>query len=195
MRPPTMSDLEAQARAAADTGNLPELERLERAIDNLDHPGPTPALLPSALWYASQGIPVFPLQPGQKIPLPRTHGCLDATTDEALIRAWWAATPTANIGIATGHVLDVIDIDGPAGRDSWRDEVAARGLVPPILGTVDTPRGTHHYITPTGDGNAAGIWPGVDFRGAGGYVVAPPSTVGGHAYRWITPIEVPHGLG
>jgi hypothetical protein len=39
---------------------------------------------------------------------------------------------------------------------------------------------------PTGLGDRAGILPGFDFRGRGGYVVGPPSVhPGGHRYRWI----------
>jgi len=52
----------------------------------------------------------MPLVPGGKRPLT-DHGVKDATTDEATIRGWWARWPDANIGIATGHGLVVIDVD------------------------------------------------------------------------------------
>ena len=44
-------------------------------------------------------------------------------------------------------------------------------------------------MLPTGLGTRAGILPGFDFRGRGGYVVGPPSVhPGGHRYRWINPL-------
>lgn len=148
------------------------------------------ALASSALWYASIGVPVFPIQPGGKRPYPGSHGCKDATTDPAQVTAWWTANPDANIGIATGHGLDVIDIDGPPGYLSLAD-LRERGLIPPVLARAGTPRGgAHLYIASTGDGNTAGLLPGIDVRGVGGYVVAPPSLgPNGRHYAWTTPLD------
>ena len=53
---------------------------------------------------------MFPLKPRDKVPAT-THGVKDATTDEATIREWWAKTPNANIGFATGDGIVVVDID------------------------------------------------------------------------------------
>lgn len=131
----------------------------------------------AALDYAARGWPVFPVEPGGKRPLGRLapHGLKDATTDPDAIRAWWAAEATANIGLPTGLAFDVIDVDGP-------DALAALSNVPkddePIDGpTVFTPRGWHVYVAVTGRGNTTrlGGLAGVDWRGKGGYVVAPPS--------------------
>jgi hypothetical protein len=36
-------------------------------------------------------------------------------------------------------------------------------------------------------GNRTGFAPGLDIRGSGGFVVAPPSIVGGRLYRWASP--------
>jgi hypothetical protein len=57
---------------------------------------------------------------------------------------------------------------------------------------VYTPRGGRHlYVAPSGDGNAANFRPGLDYRGAGGYVVAPPSIgPNGKRYDWITPLAL-----
>jgi len=77
-------------------------------------------MLDAALEYARHGIPVFPLVPKGKAPLT-AHGFKDATDDEAKIRAWWTATPDANIGMPTGLVTrrSVLDEDKQAveGRD------------------------------------------------------------------------------
>lgn len=168
-----------------------EAEARVDALDPALHPGERPSLLASALWYAEQGLRVFPLTPGAKIPLARSRGFKDATTDAAQIRAWWEQTPDANIGIATGHLVDVVDVDGPTGQKSrcehWDDFAA---LV--ALGVVTTPRagGMHLYVPATGRGNKTNLFGSVDYRGLGGYVVAPRSRTDRGEYRWITPLDL-----
>lgn len=100
------------------------------------------------------------------------------------VRAWWSSAPTSNIGLLTGHYYDVIDVDGPDGLASIA-KIEDDGMLPEVLGYVKTPRGFHLCIKPTGDGNAVGIAPGIDYRGTMGYVVAPPSIVNGEPYRWL----------
>jgi hypothetical protein len=108
------------------------------------------------------------------------------------------ATPKANIGLATGHRFDVLDVDGPAGAQAIRALAATHGLVSsgPLVRTGGG--GWHFYLAPTGLGNAspAGL-AHVDWRGRGGYVVAPPSRhASGHPYQW-TPgrdLDSPPGL-
>lgn len=192
MKPPTYEATEARLRAAIAAGDRAAMDSIGLELDALDAARTTPALLPSALWYASAGLHVFPLQPGAKTPLPKSHGCKDATTDADQIRTWWADNPTANVGIATGYLVDVIDIDGPTGVASWADLL---NTLPPQLGAVNTPRagGTHLYVAATGRGNRAGIAPGVDYRGMGGYVVAPPSVnAEGVLYTWRSPLTLPN---
>jgi hypothetical protein len=60
-----------------------------------------------------------------------------------------------------------------------RDQVYADYTPPPAIhGVVSTPRGGQHiYLEPLGGGNLAGVIPGIDYRGAGGYVLAPPSVL------------------
>lgn len=145
------------------------------------------ASLPAAaLWYANRGYLVFPLTPGTKVPLKGTHGLKDASMSPDTVRAWWAAQPNANIGLCTGHYFDVIDFDGEPGMASYA-HLAETGKLPPRIGLVETPNGAHYLIKPTGDRNATGILPGVDYRGIGGYVVAPPSIVNGVTYQWTVP--------
>lgn len=148
------------------------------------------ALAGAATWYAAQGIAVFPLVPGEKRPAT-THGLHDATTDHAQVLTWWAATPQANIGIPTGALFDVIDIDPPDGYYSL-DQLRTDGLIPDLIGKAITPRGgAHLYIRPTGAGNTANLLPGIDYRGVGGYVVAPPSrTADGRMWLWCDPLDL-----
>ncbi|WP_430297997.1 bifunctional DNA primase/polymerase [Sinomonas sp. B1-1] len=147
-----------------------------------EEPGARVAIV---LDYARRGFPVFPLRPGSKAPATR-NGFKDASTDEAAIRSWWEKTPRANIGLPTGRGFDVIDIDGERGERSWR-EMQELGFseVFPTIAEVRTPRGRHVYVAPTTESaNATNWWPvedggasGIDVRGVGGYVVAPPSVL------------------
>jgi hypothetical protein len=114
------------------------------------------------------------------------HGVKDATTNRARVLAWWTRYPQANIGLATGHLFDVLDIDGPAGEAAIRELAAEHGLASsgPLVRTGGG--GWHFYLAPTGLGN---VHPHglahVDWRGRGGYVVAPPSRhASGHPYQW-----------
>lgn len=146
----------------------------------LTQPG---ALHAAALWYAEQGHPIFPCTPGEKRPATR-HGCLDATTNIDQINQWWAANPNANIGLATGHRVDVVDLDKPEKEPDilafFRD-----GDLPLPVARAKTPRGVHLYIPATGAGNTVNLINGVDYRGKGGYVIAPPSRLAnGNTYRW-----------
>jgi Bifunctional DNA primase/polymerase, N-terminal len=114
------------------------------------------------------------------------HGVKDATCNRARILAWWTRHPQANIGLATGYRFDVLDVDGPAGAQAIRSLAATHGLQSggPLVRTGGG--GWHFYLAPTGLGNArpAGL-AHVDWRGRGGYVVAPPSRhANGQAYQW-----------
>ncbi len=162
-------------------GRNVEADQLAHIIDRRP---PSPQLLATALRYAGWGWSVFPLRPGLKVPAT-PNGFKDATTDTDTITTWWTATPLANIGLPTGRTFDVIDVDTPHGwRSYWQMQDA--DAIPDIHGVVSTAgAGLHLYVTPSGEGNKTGILPGVDFRGAGGYVVAPPSIDHrGHRYLW-----------
>jgi Bifunctional DNA primase/polymerase, N-terminal len=113
------------------------------------------------------------------------HGVKDATCNRARILAWWTRHPQANIGLATGHRFDVLDIDGPEGAHAIRKLAATHGFQSsgPLVRTGGG--GWHYYLAPTGLGNVQVGLEHVDWRGRGGYVVAPPSRhASGHPYQW-----------
>jgi hypothetical protein len=115
------------------------------------------------------------------------HGVREATTNRARVLAWWTRHPLANIGLATGHRFDVLDVDGPNGAATISAFAAEHGLASsgPLVRTGGG--GWHYYLAPTGLGNVhpAGL-AHVDWRGRGGYVVAPPSRhYSGHAYEFL----------
>ena len=145
-------------------------------------------MLAYALAYAAWGWPVFPLRPCSKQPAT-PHGFKDATTDTSRITAYWQAHPHHNIGLATGHAFDVIDVDLPDGPDTLA-QLEADGLIPDIHGVAATASGGRHLYIEVGEnsGNSAGLYPGIDYRGVGGYVVAPPSTLG-HSHTWAWLVE------
>jgi RecA-family ATPase len=144
-------------------------------------------ILTAALQYAGSGLPVFPCKPFDKAPLV-SSGFYAATQDPDQIKAWWRQWPDAMIGMPTGAAsgIDVLDLDlddekgknGYALIPDWKDRS-------PII--VRTPRGGAHLWFKS-DGTMRNttddIAHGVDTRGAGGYVILPPSQNGSAAYQF-----------
>jgi hypothetical protein len=195
MHHPTERQIEQQLDAALSRLDLDTFATLGEQGDQLVAAREARLAAPDALhnaarWYASQGIPVFPLMPGEKKPFPGSRGFKDATTDLDRVDRWWRTTPQANIGLPTGGLFDVIDIDGEQGAISYR-ELRHTDVIPRIYGKATTgrPCSRHLYIVATGDGNATGVWPGIDYRGKGGYVVAPPSRTE-RRYDWEQPLDL-----
>ncbi|MEJ7763868.1 MAG: bifunctional DNA primase/polymerase [Acidimicrobiales bacterium] len=156
------------------------------------------ATLDAMLAYANLGWPVVPLHNPQgdacscskkddcpsPAKHPRTeHGLKDATVNPGIITGWCERWPNANVGLLTGVAFDVLDIDGPQ-ADTQLGR-AAGGHLASLGPEVATGRGWHLYFAPTGGGNKTGLIDHVDWRGAGGYVVAPPSLhISGTRYTW-----------
>lgn len=112
-----------------------------------------------------------------------------------MVQAWWKRWPHANVAIRTGVEggLVVVDVDPPRGLESLAElerthEPFDRSTV------VQTGRGgVHFYLGHPGAGvrlaNRASsvLGPGIDIRGDGGYVIAPPSRhASGRSYLWRT---------
>ena len=121
------------------------------------------------------------------------HGLAEASIDANVVRSWWKRWPHANVAVRTGEVsgLVVVDIDPPAGLDSLAALERANGALDRAC-VVRTGRGgAHYYFSHPAAGariaNRASsvLGPGVDVRGDGGYVIAPPSLhASGDSYIW-----------
>lgn len=130
-------------------------------------------ILEAAKKYLSRGWSVIPLEPQGKKPLIPWKEFQDrqATTEE--VEKWFSAG-NSNIGIVTGKIsgITVIDCDS---ADAVR-LAADKGL--PTCPTVKTGKGYHfYYAYEPGVGNFQKRLdlPGIDLRGDGGFIVAPPS--------------------
>ena len=114
------------------------------------------------------------------------------------VEEWFEQWPNANIGVVTGSIskLIVVDVDP---RHGGTNE---------LFKDYNTPcsqtggGGWHYYFTSdTFITNRAGVTPGIDIRGEGGYVIAPPSHhSSGGSYQWLispeeaTLLEFPHWI-
>jgi Bifunctional DNA primase/polymerase, N-terminal len=168
------------------------------------------ALFLAALSYSRQGFPVLPLHhplrggicscgrgqcpsPG-KHPVTK-HGVLDATTKEPIVRDWWQRFPESNIGLSTGSHPVVLDVDPRHGGDASLVALARRfGHLPETRTVLTGGGGRHYYLqseTPLKSTVRLAGLDGLDIRGQGAYVVAPPSRhISGAIYR-LEDISIP----
>ena len=155
----------------------------------------------AALRYVQAGWPVFPCKPGAKAPVipaahppgdparltchgecgRQGHGFHDATTDLDVICAWWDRWPGANVAIRTGAPgPDVLDVDARPDGDGWAslNRIKRAGLLTGARALVRTrSNGLHVYFAGTDQPCGRLTRHHLDFKAAGGYVVAPPSFV------------------
>ena len=165
-------------------------------------------MLAQALALASNGLRVLPLF---RIASSGACGCGNpacenagkhprlgawqkrATNDLDQVTAWWSADPRCGIGVATGKgsgvwVLDIDTKTDPDGYQSLRALEKEHGTLPETLTALTGSGGAHFYFAIPDNveiRNRAGVRPGIDVRGEGGYVVAPPSAhKSGRPYTW-----------
>ena len=140
-----------------------------------------------ALGYARLGWRVFPVLPGDKRPIYRGWQT-DATTEERMVRQYFTADPTRNIGVVCGEAFDAWDIEVehvPALGAAMADE----GHVLPEAPLAQTGRGGLHLLTtPTGVNHTRQLHLGGthigELKSTGGFIVVAPSVTTGQ-YRWL----------
>jgi hypothetical protein len=167
-----------------------------------------------ALDYARRGWRVFPCSPHTKAPLvgcdiddagkkiPNTGGVKKATADALQIEEWWRRWPHAMIGVACGKASGIwaIDPDAPKnpgdadGRANWAALRGKHGC--PCTHTHITPGGGQHLLfiwrpdRPVTNSEGSITRTGINVRGEGGYIVAPPSRRhDGKAYEVAEPLD------
>lgn len=150
------------------------------------------SVLTAALRFLERDFAVFPLIANKKFP-DVANGFKDASTDPEKIAQWFPKNTRANIGIATGTASNIFVVDsdeknGVSGMESLAELENKYGPLPPTLTCATSSGGKHFYFNYPQDVTIkcrVAIRPGIDVRGEGGYVVAPPSIVSGHLYQWI----------
>ncbi len=144
----------------------------------------------AALAYLRLSWSVLPLGRGSKRPMVAWQSLQDAPATVETVASWFENWPEANVGIVTGRVsgLVVVDIDvGHGGDESMADLERRFGTLLPTVESVTGGGGRHLYFAHPGGQvrNRVALAPGVDIRGDGGYVVAPPSLhPSGRRYAW-----------
>ena len=140
--------------------------------------------------YLARGWSLLPLRSQDKRPLVAWEPLQSSHPSAEQVADWFGRWPDANIGIVTGEIsnLIVLDIDPKHGGDASLDRLERQfGQLPATI-EVTTGGGGHHFYFAHPGGlirSRTGLAQGVDLRGDGGYIVAPPSIhPSGHPYLW-----------
>ena len=168
--------------------------------------------LAAALNYSALGWAVFPIPTivdgkctcsrGANCKSPAKHPLHndwqeEATSDSKVTERWFSRRPTPNIGIATGTPSGffVLDVDGDEGAAEVARQEGRHGPLPRTVESITGGGGRHLFFQlPDFEvGNHTRFLPGLDIRGNGGLIVAPPSNhLSGSRYAWrVAPGKVP----
>lgn len=177
-------------------------------------------IVDAALAYAHRGWSVVPVHtPGPEGCSCRRSDCpavgkhprilwevhMRAIATEETVTGWWERWPDANVGVVTGSVSDVVvlDVDPRNDGDASLQAMEDRWGALPVTAVVRTGGGGWHYWFSAGDKQLPSrvLSAGLDLKGEGGLVVAPPSMhASGIRYRWLVDpttivlASVPHWL-
>ncbi|MCH7912317.1 MAG: bifunctional DNA primase/polymerase [Deltaproteobacteria bacterium] len=149
--------------------------------------------------YVKGGYSVIPISPKGKEPLVLWKEFQTRRPEEEEIKNWWKKWPDANVGIVTGSIsgVVVIDCDSEEAVNRFVEDYPEAGDTL----QVKTGKGRHFYFrSEPGIRNDVGslLGSGIDIRGEGGFVVAPPSVhENGTVYQWLNnyrPVPLPAKL-
>ena len=143
------------------------------------------SVLQTALAYAKQDIRVIPIKQGEKRP-PMQGWQNAATSDPTTITQWFEGQfKDCGLGIATGAFRDrylvVIDIDDRpefSGSETLADLEQLNGKLPDTVEVITGSGGRHIYFLtdlPIRNEASGRLGVGIDIRGVGGQVLAPPT--------------------
>jgi hypothetical protein len=145
----------------------------------------------AALDYLARGWSIIPVREKAKRPAITWKAYQSKCVTEKTLRRWFRRSPDYNVAIVTGALsgLVVLDVDPRHGGDkSLKKLEREHGPLPRTLESVTGGGGRHYYFSHPGGEvrNRTGIEPGIDLRGDGGCIVAPPSLhPSGKRYRWV----------
>lgn len=158
-------------------------------------------ILENVKYYADSGIKIFPVKLNSKGNINKEKNInnqllkswsREASSDINAVTSWWTKWPKANVCICGGSQLDggkliIIDVDTKKGK-SGLESIEKYGENLPDTAKAVTPSGGYHlYYLVANDykhANNRDLYPGIDIRYDGGYVVAPPSSINGKYYKW-----------
>jgi hypothetical protein len=154
------------------------------------------SVLSTALAYANKQVRVIPIKQGEKRP-PMQGWQNAATSDPTTIRTWFEGQfKDCGLGIATGEFRDryliVIDIDDRqqfSGSETLADLEQLHGKLPDTVEVITGSGGRHIYFLtdePIRNEASGTLGIGIDIRGIGGQVLAPPTKhPNGKNYEWV----------
>ena len=159
------------------------------------------SVLQTALAYAKQDIRVIPIKQGEKRP-PMQGWQNAATSDPTTITQWFEGQfKDCGLGIATGAFRDrylvVIDIDDRpefSGSETLADLEQLNGKLPDTVEVITGSGGRHIYFLtdlPIRNEASGRLGKGIDIRGVGGQVLAPPTRhPNGKNYEWAEGVSI-----
>lgn len=154
-------------------------------------------LIKAAMDYGRLGWSVVPLQPNNNEPLVRWQVYQHRRPATTEIGDWFTRWPDANLAVVTGVVSALVVLDLNPRQDGEASLARLARENGPVPETVEAQSGggRHLYFAHPGGivPDRLDLAPGIDLRGDGGYLVAPPSVhASGANYRWVRSPDVFH---
>ena len=150
--------------------------------------------------YANQGFSVLAVPYGKKESITKWKQYQTTIAAPEQMQLW--DKQQLNVAIVTGSLsgLWVLDIDGEVGQKTFNTLIAQYGELPPTL-TAKSYNGVHYYFRYPTDGSVitnlisesahGEALTGIDVRGQGGYIIAPPSLhPDGTNYSWVNDVPI-----